>query len=456
MDLFKESQAAAVAANAPLAVRMRPRTIDEIVGQDAFLGPGKMLRRMLEADRLSSLIFHGPPGCGKTTLACVIARQCSYEFHMLNAGRVSVKDVRDIADGARALLASTGRRTALFIDELHRFNRAQQDTLLNDVENGTLVLIGATTENPFFSITSPLLSRSTVFKFEPLTDEDIIKLLTRSLADSQRGLGKYNVQATDEALAHLARISDGDARRPLTALEVGVLSQRAAVAARPGEPIIFDLAVAQESIQAKALQYDAAGDLHYDAASALIKSMRGSDPDAAVYWLARMLEAGEDPRFIARRIAVLASEDIGNADPRAISVAAAAFEITERIGMPECRITLAQAVVYMACAPKSNASYLAVEAALADVRNQRTIPVPKHLRNAPHPAMAEQYGYSKGYKYSHSHPGGISPDQDYLGVDRTYYTPTDRGYEKNIAAYLEWARRLRDGRQEGKEGKEGK
>jgi putative ATPase len=445
MDLFKESQAAAVAANAPLAVRMRPTTVDEIVGQQAFLGPGKMLRRMLEADRLSSLVFHGPPGCGKTTLAHVIARQCSHEFHMLSAVRASVKDIRDIADGARALLASTGRRTVLFIDELHRFNRAQQDALLNDVEDGTLVLIGATTENPFFSINSPLLSRSTVFKFEPLTEEDIVRLLVRALSDGQRGLGKYNVRAGDEALAHLARISDGDARRALTALEVGVRSQRAAVAARPGEPIIFDLAVAQESIQAKALQYDAAGDQHYDAASALIKSMRGSDPDAAVYWLARMLEAGEDPRFIARRIAILASEDVGNADPRAISVAAAAFEITERIGMPECRITLAQAVVYMACAPKSNASYLAVEAALEDVRNQRTVPVPKHLRNAPHPAMAEQYGYSKGYKYSHDHPGGISPDQDYLGVDRTYYSPTDRGYEKHIAAYLDWARRLREG-----------
>jgi len=450
MDLFRESEDAAIAANAPLAVRMRPRTVDEIVGQQSFLGPGKMLRRMLEADRLSSLIFHGPPGCGKTTLATVIARQCSHAFYMLNAVNASVKDIREIAEHARALLASAGRRTVLFIDELHRFNRAQQDALLNDVENGTLVLIGATTENPFFAINSPLLSRSTVFKFEPLTEADVVELLRRSLADEDRGLGKFNVRATDDALAHLATICDGDARRALTALEVGVRSQRAALATRPDEPIVFDLAVAQESIQAKAIQYDNAGDQHYDAASALIKSMRGSDPDAAVYWLARMLEAGEDPRFIARRIAILASEDIGNADPRAISIAAAAFEITERIGMPECRITLAQTVVYMACAPKSNASYLAVEAALEDVRNQRTVPVPKHLRNAPHPAMAEQYGYSKGYQYSHDHPGGISPDQDYLGVDRTYYKPTDRGYEKHMAAYLEWARRLREeGKEEG-------
>jgi len=455
MDLFRESEDAAVAAHAPLAVRMRPRTIDEILGQDEFLGPGKMLRRMLEADRLSSLVFHGPPGSGKTTLATVIARRCSFDFHTLNAARASVKDIRRIVDHARALLASAGRRTILFIDELHRFNRAQQDTLLNDVENGTIVLIGATAENPFFTINSPLLSRSTVFRFEPLSEGDIVTLLRRALADKERGLGACNVQATGEALAHLAKISDGDARRALTALEVGVRSggstgvspvtgQGAAdTDETPVPPVVFDLPVAQESIQAKAVQYDRAGDMHYDAASALIKSMRGSDPDAAVYWLARMLAAGEDPRFIARRIAILASEDIGNADPRAICVAAAAFDITEKIGMPECQLTLAQAAIYMACAPKSNSSCKAVSAAMDDVKNNRTIPVPKHLRNAPHPAMAEQYGYSKGYQYSHDHPGGISPDQDYLGVDRTYYVPTDRGYEKHIAKYLEWAEKLR-------------
>ena len=443
MDLFRQTEDDALSAHAPLAVRMRPRTIDEIVGQDDFLGPGRMLRRMLQAGTLSSLVFWGPPGSGKTTLAHVIARHCDCRFFLLNAASATVRDVRAILDDARAALAATAKRTVLFMDELHRFNRAQQDVLLNDVESGVVILVGATTENPFFTINSPLLSRSTIFKFAPLAAEQIVTLLRRALADKDRGLGNHDVQITPDALDHLATICDGDARRAITALEVGVLSQLRKAGDKKPKQIVFDLTVAQESIQAKAVQYDRAGDLHYDAASAFIKSMRGSDPDAAVYWLARMLQAGEDPRFIARRIAILASEDVGNADPRAISVAAAAFDITERIGMPECRITLAQAAIYMACAPKSNASYLAVDAALDDVRNQRTLPVPKHLRNAPHPGMAQQFGYGEGYQYSHNHPGGVSPDQDYLGVDKSYYTPSDRGYEKHIAAYLDYVRRLR-------------
>lgn len=443
MDLFEENINQAIASNAPLAVRMRPASLDEIMGQDHFLGPGKMLRRMLEAGSLASLVFYGPPGCGKTTLATIVANYCECDFHCLNAAGASVKDVRNITGKARATLGATGKKTVLFIDELHRFNRAQQDVLLGDVENGVVILIGATTENPFFTINSPLLSRSTVFEFQSLSNEDIVELLKRAIEDEDRGMGKYNINADDEALAHLAEISDGDARRALTALEVGIKSI-IREAGRDDIEVKFDLEVAQESIQAKALQYDRAGDFHYDAISAFIKSMRGSDPDAAIYWLARMLAAGEDPRFIARRIAILASEDIGNADPRAITVASSCYDLVERLGMPECRITLAQAVVYMATAPKSNASYAAINAAMNDVKKNRTVPVPKHLRNAPHPGMREAFGNAEGYQYSHSYEGGISPDQDYLGVDKKYYEPTDRGYEKHITNYLAWAESIRE------------
>ena len=441
MDLFEPAEKAAALRNAPLAVRMRPRTLEEFVGQQEFLGEGKLLPRMILADRLPSLVFHGPPGTGKTTLAYVIATHCSSAFQTLHAASAGVKEVREIIQSARMLLATTQQRTVLFIDELHRFNRAQQDVLLDDVENGTLVLIGATTENPYFAINSPLLSRSSVFRFRPLSEEEVVGLLRRAIADKQRGLGRYDIRADDDALAHLGTICDGDARRALTALEVGVLSQLRQ-AGDATTPVRFDIGTAQESIQAKAVVCDAGGDEHYDAASAFIKSMRGSDPDGAVYWLAKMIVAGEDPRFIARRIAILASEDIGNADPRAIAVAAAAFDITEKIGLPECQLTLAHAVIYMACAPKSNAVTTAIYAAMDDVRDNRTLPVPAHLRNAPHPAMKAE-GASVGYQYSHDYPGGVSPDQDYLTVEKSYYHPTDRGYEKHIAGYLAAVRRLK-------------
>ena len=396
MDLFGDVQKKNLQRVAPLAVRMRPRTLDEFVGQQHFLGPGKLLRRMLEADRLTSVIFYGPPGTGKTTLAQLIAQYTKSHFEQVNAAAVGVKEVRAILDAAKERLGNAGERTVLFLDEIHRFNRAQQDILLPDVEAGYVILVGATTENPFFAVNSPLISRSQIFQFAPLSEDEI-----RTLDPPRdRGQGARLRQARHQDRRRRARplgrrCRDGDGRRALMALEVAVLSiaTESAVRVRESEattthdrrlPVLrihITLDVAEQSIQRKAIVYDGTGDEHYDAASALIKSMRGSDPDAAVYWVARMLEAGEDPRFIARRIAILASEDIGNADPRAISVAAAAFDIVEKIGMPEARITLSQAAIYMATAPKSNASYVAINEAIADVREGRTLPVPRHLRS---------------------------------------------------------------------------
>jgi putative ATPase len=430
MDLFRESESRRIAAAAPLAVRMRPRTLDEFAGQQQFLGPGKLLRRMLEADRLTSVILYGPPGTGKTTLAQIIAGHTSAEFVEFNAAGSGVKEVRAALDEARDRLAVRGKRTVLFIDEIHRFSRAQQDVLLSDVEKGVVIFVGATTENPFFAVNSPLVSRSTIFQFEKLSEADIVGVLRRALDDAERGLGRYTVRADDEALAHLATVCDGDARRALGALEVGVLSQQNSA----GAEIVFDLAVAQESIQKKAVVYDRTGDDHYDAASAFIKSMRGSDPDAAIYWMARMLAAGEDPRFIARRIVICAAEDVGNADPQAIVVAAAALQISEFIGLPEAQLPLAQAAIYIACAPKSNACTLAIGAAVEDVKTQRTVPVPKHLKDS-HYRGAEKLGHGAGYKYAHDFAGG-HVEQDYLGVDKTFYHPTDRGYEAKIREHL--------------------
>ncbi len=436
MGLFDRQEADNLERARPLAARMRPRTIDEFVGQAHFLGPGKLLRRMLDADRLTSAIFYGPPGTGKTSLAEVIARQTRREFVPLNAASCGVKELRAALDAARDRLSASGRRTILFVDELHRFNRTQQEVLLPDVESGVVALIGATTANPFFSLVSPLVSRSQVFEFKALSKEDVLSLLKRALADSERGLGGQGVHVTDEALDFLAEVSDGDARRALGALEVAVLS-----AAEPGTAV--DAAVAQDSIQKKAIRYDAAGDEHYDAASALIKSMRGSDPDAAIYWLARMLEAGEDPRFLARRIVIAAAEDVGNADPMALVVAAAAAQAVELVGMPECRIPLAQAVTYVALAPKSNAAYAAIDAAIADVQSRRVLPVPIHLRDASY-SGAKRLGHGQGYQYAHDAPEGWV-DQDYLGVERHYYEPVERGLEAELRRRLDELRRKRAG-----------
>jgi putative ATPase len=411
---------------------MRPRTVEEFVGQEHFFGPGKLLRRMLQADRLGSLIFYGPPGTGKTALAHVIAQHTRCRFRPLNAVAAGIKEVRELLQEARAELEATGTRTILFVDELHRFNRAQQDVLLPDVEEGGVLLIGATTQNPFFAINAPLLSRSQIFTFEPLTREQIKALLRRALADRERGLGEIPVEANEAALDFLAELSDGDARRALTALEVGVLSV-------DERPVRFTLDVARESIQRKTMDYDATGDAHYDVASAFIKSMRGSDPDAAIYWLARMLESGEDPRFIARRIVICASEDVGNADPQALLVAAAALQSAEFVGLPECQLPLAQAVTYIATAPKSNASTMAIARAREDVRSGRTLAVPKHLRDT-HYQGAEQFGHGVGYEYSHDFPGGRS-DQAFLPEERRYYEPVDRGYEEAIRKRLEEWRR---------------
>jgi putative ATPase len=429
MDLFAEQREAALRRVQPLAVRMRPRTLNEFAGQSHFIGEGKLLRRLLEADRLTSAVFYGPPGTGKTTLARLIAEHTRGEFETLHAAEAGVKDVRDVIGRARDRLVADGRRTILFLDEIHRFNRAQQDVLLKDVEEGVLILIGATTENPFFSVNSPLISRSHVFQFEPLTAEEIETLLRRGLVDRERGLGETSATADADALRFIAERADGDARRALAALEVAVLSQKDA-----DRPPHVTIQVAAESMQRKSTPYDRTGDTHYDLASALIKSMRGSDPDAALYWLARMLEGGEDPRFIARRIAICASEDVGAADPRAIMIAAAAVQITELVGLPECQFALAQAAVYTACAPKSNAVTVAIAAARDDVRNKPILPVPIHLRDASYPGAA-RLGHGEGYVYPHNAAGGWVA-QDYLGAQRKYYNPTDRGDEKRLAERL--------------------
>jgi putative ATPase len=418
---------------------MRPAALDEFVGQQHFLGEGKLLRRLLAADRLGSVIFYGPPGTGKTTLANLLAAASRSRFCQVSAVASGVKEIRQLLDEARDRLAAAGQKTLLFIDEIHRFNRAQQDVLLPDVEDGVVILVGATTQNPFFAINSALVSRSRVFEFKPLSVEEIKTLVRRALADRERGLGNEDVRLDDDALEFLAQVSDGDARRALSALEIGVLSSTE-------RPLHFTRALAEESVQRKAVDYDKLGDAHYDSASALIKSIRGSDPDAALYWLARMLEGGEDVRFLSRRIVILASEDVGNADPQALPLAVAAMQACEFVGLPECQLTLAQAVTYLACAPKSNAATIGIGEAQADVRGGRLLPVPVHLRGASYPG-AKRLGHGAGYEYAHGAEDAVAA-QDYLGVDREYYRPVSRGFETELANRLESIRaKLREGRE---------
>jgi len=428
----------------PLAARMRPASLDEYAGQRHILAPGMLLRRAIEADRIQSLIFYGPPGTGKTSLAQIIARQTQSRFERLSGVESNVADMRRVLSGATNRLENTGQTTILFIDEIHRFNKAQQDVLLPDVESGVVRLIGATTHNPFFFVNSPLVSRSQIFELRPLTEEDLLALLQRAVKDEARGLGHMRIEAQDGALRHLARIADGDARKALNSLEIAALT----TPPRGDGFIEINLAAAEQSIQKKAVVYDGDGDAHYDTISAFIKSMRGSDPDAALYWLAKMIHAGEDPRFISRRILICAAEDVGLADPMALVLAAAAHQAAEFVGWPEARIPLAEAAIYIATANKSNSAYAAIDAALEDVRSGRTLAVPEHLRDA-HYKAAERLGHGVGYDYAHAHPGHFVA-QDYLGATKRYYEPTDQGVEKKIKERVEKWRaefdRLRQGK----------
>ena len=417
--------------NRPLAARMRPRNLNEYAGQSHILGAGQLLRRAIEADRIQSLIFYGPPGTGKTSLAQIIARQTKSKFERLSGVESNVADMRRVLSAAANRLENTGASTILFIDEIHRFNKSQQDVLLPDVESGVIKLIGATTHNPFFFVNSPLVSRSQIFELRPLTEEDLFSLLQRALADAERGLGYLKISAEENALRHIAKIADGDARKALNSLEIAALTT-----APDADGIIrITLQVAEQSIQKKAVVYDGDGDAHHDTISAFIKSMRGSDPDAALYWLAKMIHAGEDPRFIARRIVICAAEDVGLADPMALVLANACLAASEFVGWPEARIPLAEATIYIATANKSNSAYLAIDAALDDVRSGRTIAVPEHLRSAAYKG-AERLGHGKGYEYAHDGKGHFVA-QDYLGVDKIYYEPTEQGVEKKIKERVE-------------------
>ncbi|MEI6818442.1 MAG: replication-associated recombination protein A [Verrucomicrobiota bacterium] len=424
----------------PLAARMRPRSLDELAGQQHILAPGKLLRRAIESDRFTSLIFYGPPGTGKTTLANVIVRTTGSRFESINGVESNVAEIRAKIDQARTWRDLRGETTILFIDEIHRFNKAQQDVLLPHIERGVVRFIGATTHNPYFHVNSPLVSRSQIFQLEPVPVDDVIMVLERALADEERGLAGYHIHAAPEALRHLAEKSDGDVRKALSALELAALTTPAG----DGDTRFLTLAVAEESIQRKAVVYDAHGDAHHDTISAFIKSIRGSDPDAALYWLAKMLHAGEDPRFISRRLVISASEDIGLADSNALRVAMDAHAAFEFIGMPEGRIPLAHATVYLATAPKSNTAYAALGQAMADVESGRTLAVPVHLRTNTRKKIAAASGESESameYLYAHDFEGAYIP-QAYLPEGRCYYHPGDQGMEKRIKERLDHWRGL--------------
>jgi putative ATPase len=418
---------------APLATRMRPRTLEEFVGQQHILGQGKLLWRAIKADRISSIILYGPPGTGKTSLAQVIANATKSKFERLSGVESNVADIRRVIGTAANRLANTGQKTILFIDEIHRFNKAQQDVLLPDVENGTVRLIGATTHNPFFYVNSPLVSRSQIFQLKSLTRDDIKTLLSRALADKGRGLGTMKLKVDDDALDFLATACDGDARKALNSLEVAALTTESGRITKP---------VAEESIQKKAVVYDGDEDEHYDTISAFIKSMRGSDPDAALYWLAKMVVAGEDPRFIARRIVILAAEDIGLADPQALVLSVAAHHAVEFIGWPEGELPLAEATVYCATAPKSNAAAKGIWGAKADIEQGRTLAVPAHLKDT-HYKGSKKLGHGEGYKYAHDFEGHVV-EQDYMPEKRKYYEPSDQGFELKVRERMEkWKQQLK-------------
>ena len=445
-DLWEQNSGthiAEISAHAPLAERMRPRTVDEFSGQEHLIGEGRILRRMIETDSLASLILWGPPGCGKTTLAHIIAAETKSHFIFFSAILSGVKEIRETFREAERY-AARGTRTILFIDEIHRFNKAQQDAFLPYIEKGVVTIIGATTENPSFEVIAPLLSRCRVLSLQQLEPDAVRGLLIQALSNCERGLGTRAVSATDEALDFLAAQAGGDARIALNTLEIA-----AGLASAPRgtqeEGGCITLEIAQEALQKKALLYDKGGEEHYNVISAFIKSLRGSAPDAALYWLARMLEAGEDPIFILRRMMVMASEDIGNADPRALQVAVSALQAFQVIGMPEGRIILGQAVTYLATAPKSNASYVGINSALAEVRKSGALPVPLHIRNAPTKLMKEQ-GYGKGYEYSHDYDDGYSGQEclpDKLAGTK-FYEPKGHGYEKNIVERMEWLKNRKD------------